>query len=64
MTANTPKQVRNREHIPVNEFDYAFATDTLGGGKISMMVATESIHESIFAVVARVSKISSIGWDW
>ena len=35
------------------EFDYAFATDTPGGPKISMMVATDSIHGSIFAVVAR-----------
>ena len=35
------------------EFDYAFATDTPGGPKNSMMVATESIHGSIFAVVAR-----------
>ena len=28
------KQVMNPEHIPVIEFDYAFATDTLGGRKI------------------------------
>ena len=35
------------------EFDYAFATDTPGGPKIPMMVATDSIHGSIFAVVAR-----------
>ena len=35
------------------EFDYAFATDTLGGPKNSMMVATGSIPGSIFAVVAR-----------
>ena len=35
------------------EFDYAFATDTPGGPKISMMFATDSIHGSIFAVVAR-----------
>ena len=35
------------------EFDYAFATDTTGGPKISMMVATDSIHGSMFAVVAR-----------
>ena len=47
------KQVGNPEHIPVIEFDYAFATDTPGGPKISMMVATDSIHGSIFAVVAR-----------
>ena len=46
------KQVENPEHIPVIEFDYAFATDTPGGPKISMMVATDSIHGSIFAVVA------------
>ena len=35
------------------EFDYAFATDTPGGPESSMMVATDSIHGSIFAVVAR-----------
>ena len=35
------------------EFDYAFATDTPGGPKISMMIATDSIHGSIFTVVAR-----------
>ena len=35
------------------EFNYAFATDMPGGPKISMMVATDSIHGSIFAVVAR-----------
>ena len=35
------------------EFDYAFATDTLGGPKISMIVATDSTHGSIFAVAAR-----------
>ena len=35
------------------EFDYAFATDMTGGPKISMMVATDSIHGSMFAVVAR-----------
>ena len=50
---NTPKQIGNSEHIPVIEYDYAFATDTLGGPKMSMMVATDSIHGSIFAVVAR-----------
>ena len=43
--------VVNPQHIPVIEFDYA--TDTPGGPKISMMVATDSIHGSIFAVVAR-----------
>ena len=47
------KQVENPEHIPVTEFDYAFATDTPGGPKISMMVATDSIHGSIVAVVAK-----------
>ena len=47
------KQVENPEQIPVIEFDYAFATDTPGGPKISMKVATDSIHRSIFAVVAR-----------
>ena len=47
------KQVENPEHIPVIESDYAFATDTPGGPKIPMMVATDSIHGSIFAVVAR-----------
>ena len=47
------KQMGNPEHIPVIEFDYAFATDTPGGPKISMMVATDPIHGSVFAVVAR-----------
>ena len=49
------KQLGNEEHILVIEFDYAFATDTLGdpNRKISMMIATESIHGSIFAVAAR-----------
>ena len=47
------EQVGNSEHIFVIEFDSAFATDTLGGPKISMMVATDSIHRSIFADVAR-----------
>ena len=47
------KQLGNPEQIPVIEFDYAFATDTQGGPRISMMVATHSIHGSIFAVVAR-----------
>ena len=57
------------------EFDYA--TDMPGdpNRKISMMVATDSIHMSIFAVAARrrvdstimwcrVSKIILIGWVW
>ena len=35
------------------EFDYAFATDTPGGPKILVKVATDSIHGSMFAVVAR-----------
>ena len=37
------------------EFDYAFATDMPGdpNRKISMMVVSDSIHGSIFAVVAR-----------
>ena len=35
------------------EFDYAFATDTLGGPKISMMVVTDTAHGSILAVAAR-----------
>ena len=35
------------------EFDHAFATDTPGGPKISTMVATDSIHGLIIAVVAR-----------
>ena len=47
------KQVGNPEHIPVIDFDYAFATDTPGGPKISMMVATDSIHGTIFAVLSR-----------
>ena len=41
------------EHILVIEFDYAFATDTLGGPKFSMMFATDSVHGSFFAVMAR-----------
>ena len=48
------KQVVNPEHIPVIDFDHAFATDTLGGPKISTMVAIDSIHGSIFAVVTRI----------
>ena len=49
------KQLGNAEHIPVIKFDCAFATDALGdpSRRISMMVATDSIHGSIFAVVAR-----------
>ena len=47
------KQVVNPEHIPEIEFDYAFATDTPGGPNVSMMVATDSIHGSIFVVARR-----------
>ena len=49
------KQLENPEHILVIEFDYAFATDAPGdpNRRISMMVATDSIHGSVFAVVAR-----------
>ena len=59
----------NPEHILMIEFDYAFATDAPGDPKMSMIVATDSIHGSLFAVVARrkggpVFKITSIGWDW
>ena len=45
------EQLGNAEHIPVTEFDYAFATDTPGdpSREISMMVATGSI----LAVLAR-----------
>ena len=48
------KQLVDTEHIPVIEFDYAFATDTPGdpNRKISMMIATNSIH-GCSAVVAR-----------
>ena len=48
------EQLVDTEQILVIEFDYAFATDTPGdpNRKISMMVATDSIHGSIFAVVA------------
>ena len=53
LTENTPNKWRIPEHILVIEFDYAFATDTLGGPKFSMIVATDSIHGSNFAVVAR-----------
>ena len=49
------KQLVDTEHIPVIEFDYAFATDTPGdpNRKTSMIVATGSIHGPVFAVVAR-----------
>ena len=67
---------RKKKQQENGKFGYAFATDTPGGPKISMMVATHSIHGSIFAVVARrkggqddyvmksFPKITSIGWDW
>ena len=42
------KQVGNPEHILVIVFDYAFATDMLGGPKISTMAATDPIHGLIF----------------
>ena len=47
---NQKKRKKKQEN---GKFGYAFATDTPGGPKISMMVATDSIHGSIFAVVAR-----------
>ena len=49
------KQLVDPEQFPVFEFDHAFATDTLGdpNRKFSMMVATDSVHGSIFAFVAR-----------
>ena len=52
---NHAKQVEYPEHIHVIKFDCAFATDTPGDPNriISMMVATDLIHGSIFAVVAR-----------
>ena len=48
-------QLGNAGHIPVIEFDYAFATEMPGdpNRKISIMVATDLIHGSIFAFVAR-----------
>ena len=47
------KQLADTEHILVIEFDYAFATGTPGdpNRKISMMIAIDSIHGSIFDVV-------------
>ena len=49
------KLLGNPKHIPVIEFDYAFASDVPvdPNRKTSMMVATDSIHGSTFAVVAR-----------
>ena len=68
------KQVVKPEHIPVIEFDYAFAIERPGALKISMMVATDSLHGSIFGVVARrkggqnvyvmQSLKNNIGWVW
>ena len=56
------------------EFDYAFAIERPGALKISMMVATDSLHGSIFGVVARSkggqndyvmqSLKNNIGWVW
>ena len=53
LTEKHTKQLGNAEHIPVIEFDYAFTTDTPGDSnrKISMMVATDSIHGSIFLLL-------------
>ena len=53
LTENTPNSWEMRNTFLLIEFDYAFATGTPSGPKISMMVATDSIHGSIFAVVAR-----------
>ena len=56
LTANTPPNSWRSWNISlVIEFDYAFATDTLGdpNRRISMMVATDSVHGSIFVVGAR-----------
>ena len=54
LTENTSNSWEMRKTF-LNEFAYSFATDTHGdpNRKISMMVATDSIHGSIFAVVAR-----------
>ena len=48
------EQLGNTEHVLVIEFECASATDTPGdpNKKMSMMVAADSIHGSIFAVVA------------
>ena len=68
LTETHTKQLGNAERIPVIEFDYAFATDTPGdpNRKISMMVATDSNHGSIFAVVARRTggQDDYVTWDW
>ena len=47
------KQLGHAEHIPVIEFDYAFATDTPGdpNRKISMMVATDSQFMGQFSLL-------------
>ena len=44
----------NPEQLPVIEFDFAFATDTRGGPRMSMMIATDSIHGSVVVVVAKI----------
>ena len=43
-------QLGSLEHIPVIEFDFAFAADALGdpSRRISMIFATDSIHGSFF----------------
>ena len=52
------KQVGNPEHIPVVEFDDAFATDTPGGPEISMIFATDSILGSIFLLLWQGEKVA------
>ena len=54
------KQLGNPEHTLVIEFDYALATDTLGDSnrRISMMVATDSIHGSIFLLLWQGEKVA------
>ena len=49
------KQSAPETKIPVIEFDYTFGSDRPGDPerKISMLVATDSIHKSVFAVQAR-----------
>ena len=53
LTENTSNKWGIRSKCCVLESDYKFATDMPRGLIISMMVATDSIHGSIFAVVAR-----------
>ena len=50
LTENTPNSWGTRNFFLVIGFECAFATDTLGDSnrRISMMVATDSIHGSIF----------------